>query len=225
MSKTVAIMQPYLLPYIGYFQLINQVDEFIILDNVQYIRRGWINKNKILINNQEVTFTFPVNKSPQDTLIFDCSYKSLDEAQEKLIKTIQINYSKSPNAQTLINLLNKGFKSNTSNVSEFNSIMLKNICDYLGINTPLINCSDIIPSTTNKGQLYIIEICKKRSADLYINLPGGKNLYNQETFDKNDLKLKFIEADKNIEKLSIIHLIANFSKNDIQMMLDKFSIT
>lgn len=114
-----AIMQPYFFPYIGYFQLIHAVDKFIILDDVNYINRGWINRNKIIINGEAKWFTLSLDKASQNKLIKEINISSKDVFHEKLLKTLKIFYGKAPYFNQVYDLLNKLFKIENYNLSSF----------------------------------------------------------------------------------------------------------
>jgi hypothetical protein len=92
----IAIMQPYLFPYIGYWQLINMVDEFILLDDVSFITRGYINRNSILLNGKDYLFSIPSNKPSQNKLIKDTQLKFFDKDKINFLKTINMAYKKAP---------------------------------------------------------------------------------------------------------------------------------
>ena len=99
-----AIMQPYIFPYIGYFQLINAVDKFVIRDDVNFIMRGWINRNRILVNDSDSLFSIPVEKASQNTLTSDCVLADL-RVTGKLLKSIEHYYKKATTFKYCIEVL------------------------------------------------------------------------------------------------------------------------
>ncbi|WP_338766589.1 WbqC family protein [Bernardetia sp. ABR2-2B] len=229
-----AIMQPYIFPYIGYFQLINAVDKFVIYDDVNYINKGWINRNKILVNNNETLFTIPLQKASQNKKIREIEINYTQKGINKFIKTIQNSYSKAPNyskVSTFIEdiLLHKMYK----NISELNTYSIKQICNYLNITTPIIDSSSIYENEELKAQYRILDICKKEKATVYINPIGGKEIYDKPLFEKQNIDLFFIKSEPVIYSqykenfvpfLSIIDIMMFNSKETIQYFLSKYQL-
>jgi len=195
----IAIQQPYFYPYLGYFQLIKSVDKFVFFNDVQYIRRGWINRNRI---SENFYLSVPIKKSSQKTLINKIEISYDNNWHYKHCKSLEVKYGKYceknpvylfykniPKYKFLVDLLK-------------NSI--KNVCDVLEIKTEFVDSEiiDIDENIRNKDR--IIEICSRLKAKDYYNLPGGKKLYNKEDFRKNNIKLKFIDTSKIKNKFSIL---------------------
>ena len=217
MSK-IAIMQPYLFPYIGYWQLINAVDIFVILDDVNYINKGFINRNFLLINNQKFKFTLELKSASQNKLIKDIN---IGNNSEKILKTILFAYRKSPYFENAYDIVKESLEGiNGSNLSDilFNSISKVN--SYLGIKTKLSRSSDIIPKNNLKGQDKIIEICKNLNASSYLNNISGAKLYSSSDFKKNDIQLKFIKAKITRYKQFNNNFVPNLSFIDLAMFND-----
>lgn len=225
----VGIMQPYLFPYIGYFQLINAVDKFIIHDDVQYIKGGWINRNRIQINDKDHLFTFSLKKDSSvkniNTRLFSDQF-----IKEKtyLLRLIQNNYKKAPYFSDTYDLLLKILDFKELNISSFITNSLELICNYLKIKTPFYLSSELNKNNKLKGQDRVINICQTLKAKIYINPIGGKILYSKEEFKKNNISLFFLQT-KNINyghnkqpfisNLSIIDVIMFNSKEKIEKML------
>ena len=201
-----AIMQPYLFPYLGYFQLINSVDTFIILDDVNYITRGWINRNKIMINGAEKYITIPLEKQSQNKLICDQYFYWDDQWKNKILKSIRHAYGKALfycEIFPMINFLfeNKGHQS----LSEFNYQCLKTISDRLEINVKYNFSSKCDSATDKKNSKRIVNLCQKFHTDIYVNAIGGKELYTQKDF--YPITLRFIKRLDNENNLSIIDIL------------------
>lgn len=188
----IAIMQPYFFPYIGYFQLINLVDEFVVYDDVNYINRGWINRNKICVSGNEKYIQVPLNKVSQNKLIKDISVVSEDKWKQKIIKTVEFNYKKSPFFNKVITLLTEVLYSSYSSIAELNLIGIKAVVQFLNIQTHIIETSTNFSNSSLKGQDRILDICQQQKAETYINPIGGRDLYNKELFEVNNLTLKFL---------------------------------
>lgn len=229
----VAIMQPYLFPYLGYFQLINAVDVFVILDDVQYIKGGWINRNKILFNNEGVLFTISVKKDSYKKLINQRSYKfdNFSKEKEDFFKRIEIIYKKSPYFSEIMDKIYEIFNYSSSNVAEFNSNSIKIICSYLGIDTKLIISSQLDKKNYLSAKERINEICKVLGADYLINPMGGINLYPKNMFQEKGIIIKFLRMNdvkypqfdgEFVPFLSIIDVLMFNSKDKINELLDEY---
>lgn len=187
-------MQPYFLPYISYFQLINAVDMFVIYDDVNYINKGWINRNYYLSDNNKQLFTLPLLGASQNKKINEIDLFEFDKFKKNFLKGIELTYKKSPYYQATIKVINDILNYNGINLSEFIFESLQKINSYLSITTILIPSSSIYQNTNLKAQERIIDICKKEQATHYINPIGGVELYAQEKFEAENLNLKFIKT-------------------------------
>lgn len=233
----IAIMQPYFLPYIGYYQLINSVDKFIIYDDVNYIKQGWINKNNLLSNNLISSFVIPLDSPSSFNQIRNTKINpnQYEFWKIKILKTLNQNYRKAPYFNKCYELFLDiiDIKNLDISISELNYISLKKISNYLEINTEIIKSSTQYNNSELKAQERIIDICKKEKAEVYINLIGGIELYNKIDFKASNIDLFFIKTDEIYYKqfndnfipfLSIIDVIMFNSVNEIKKMLNKFSL-
>jgi hypothetical protein len=192
----IAVMQPYFFPYLGYFKLIDSVDIFVFFDDVQYIRRGWINRNKIRIK-EPFWLTVPVKKCSIKTLIN--KVKIDDSWSNETLLTFKTMYGKSVTNHPLFSYYSSLYNYNMLCPMLCDSI--KWMSNFLNIKTKFIY-SSTIPSE-KKRQDRILDICKKLEATHYYNLPGGKDLYDEKTFEKEGIKLEFINTD-HYKRISII---------------------
>lgn len=225
------IMQPYLFPYLGYFQLIEAVDKFIIYDDVNYIVRGWINRNQILHLNQPFLFTLPLKKASRNKRINEIVIsETYIEWKTKFMRTLSNNYSKAPYFDDCLAIIETILSCNTTNLSQFIQNSLKLICNYLHISTRFIESSSKYSNQNMKGQNRIIDICKYEGAATYINLFGGKTLYSDLIFNQNLINLYFLKSNiveytqftkHFIPNLSIIDTMMFNSVVDIRSMLKK----
>jgi len=229
-----AIMQPYFMPYIGYFQLINSVDKFVIYDNIQYTKKGWINRNRILSNGKDKLITIPIKK---DSDYLNVVERELSESwgkdKIKMLNVIRSSYFKAPYYQETSELISKCLNNSEVNLFRFiyESIILIN--DYLEIKTPIVISSTIEADHTLKSQDKVLSICKKQNADVYINSIGGVELYDKEVFKQNNIELNFIKSNplqykqfdnEFVPWLSIIDIMMFNSKEQIKKYLNNYTL-
>ena len=190
------IMQPYFFPYIGYFQLINAVDTFVIYDNIKYTKKGWINRNRFLQNGKDVLFTLPLRKD-SDFLNVKDRYLADSFDKQKLIAQLRAAYLKSSEYKYAMPVIENCILYANDNLFDYIFHSVKNICNYLNIKTNFCVSSHInIDHESLKGQDKVIEICKKMDATTYINAIGGQELYSKDIFRDSGIELKFIQSDK-----------------------------
>lgn len=193
---TLAIMQPYFFPYIGYFQLLNAVDKFIIYDDVNYINRGWINRNRISLNGQSHTFTIPISKASQNKRIIDLNLSDDLKWKNKLLLTFKHAYRKAPFFDLTFPKVERIINYNDDNLSSFIHNSIVELKVILGISTEIISSSTKYENENLSGQERIIDICLKENADHYLNPIGGMELYSNTSFEKNNIKLGFLQTDE-----------------------------
>tara|TARA_R110000796_G_scaffold4997_8_gene18933 strand:+ start:2060 stop:2767 length:708 start_codon:yes stop_codon:yes gene_type:complete len=234
MSKRVAIMQPYFLPYVGYFHLINSVDEFVIYDNIQYTKKGWINRNKILVNGKDKLISLPLKKDSDYLNVVDreLSY-TWDIEKLKLLNLLKSSYRKSPEYEIVFPIIEKCILFPESNLFSFILNTLTTLNYYLEINTKITTSSTIDIDHSLKSQDKVIAICKNLQATTYINAIGGQELYNVKDFKDKGLNLNFIKSPqlnykqyKNdfIPWLSILDVLFFNRKQDIIKYLNKYTL-
>lgn len=227
------IMQPYFLPYLGYWQLLAMVDKYIVLDDVNYIKGGWINRNRILINGKVSYITVPVYGASPNKKINELELFQKEKTFKRLYKTVNMGYKKAPYHQKTMYLLEQILTYEGQNLSDFLIHTIKIICRYLEINTELILASDIDPEKKLKGKERVIFLGKKLKTDEYINAEGGVNLYDKWEFEKNNIKLWFLKsqiskypqfAESFVGGLSILDVLMFNSKEDISRMLREYRL-
>lgn len=206
----IAIMQPYFFPYIGYYQLINSVDTFYCYDNVAFIKKGWINKNKIISNGNEYSFTIPLKNVSQNRNINEHFVSDeFSKWKENFYKTLYNTYNKSPHYSDVLSIVEASL--NNTNVSDITYCSLEMVCKYIGINTTFKKSSEIVGLTSTKGQK-LIDICHIVGADTYINSIGGQALYTKEQFKKNNIDLFFLHCNDPCGYTSMIDLLMKNGK-------------
>lgn len=232
----VAIMQPYLFPYIGYFQLIHSVDTFVTLDNVNFIKKGWINKNQILAHEHIQKIQLPVSKISQNRWINQHEFHELETALSKLVLQCEQAYSKQQGFQKLNQLLQQHGEFKTNNVADFLHQSIQVVSLELGLTAQFLKASDIEVAEDLAGQERILAICNKLNATEYINLPGGRALYNEEKFRERKLKLSFLSPkletyqqqkvnSEFVPYLSILDILANCNSDLITEQVTNYDLT
>ncbi|GAX62970.1 hypothetical protein SCALIN_C45_0128 [Candidatus Scalindua japonica] len=225
-----AIMQPYLFPYVGYFQLINAVDTFVIYDDVNYIKQGWINRNYILINGKKHLISLGVNGASSFKLINEIK---IGTNRDKLVKTIFQSYIKAPYFEEVFPVIKESLLFQDDNLAKYITNNLKKIADILNIKTEFIVSSGLENDKNLKGQDKVLDICKMLKTSTYINATGGYELYSREKFKKNHIDLYFIKAKKITYKqfnndfvpnLSIIDLLMFNSRSEVQRLLNEYEL-
>ena len=229
----VGIMQPYFLPYMGYFQLINAVDTFVLHDNVKFTKKGWIHRNRILVGGKTKLFTVPLEKG-SDALSISERALAGGVASKKLDKTIRVigsAYRKALYYDQAMPVLRECFSAKEMNLFDFIYFSIKNITEYLGIKTKIVKSSRLGISPEDKGQARVLSICRKLKAEIYINPEGGKTLYTPSVFLENGVELHFLKmsdieynqfSGKFVPKLSIIDVMMHNSKEQILDMLKAY---
>jgi hypothetical protein len=226
-------MQPYFFPYIGYFQLIANSDVFVIYDDVNFIKKGWINRNTILVNNTPYLFSIPLQNVSQNKLINEIFISDLDKWKTDLLKTISLSYKKAPFYQDVYPLIEKIISFDELNLALYIQNSLQNLCEYLNLNTKLIMSSEIVKNNDLRGENKIIDICLQLGANHYINPIGGIELYSKEDFKNNDIILNFIKSksidykqfdNEFVAWLSIIDVLMFNSKSDVVRMLNQYDL-
>ena len=226
----VAIMQPYFFPYIGYFQLINAVDIFIVYDDVNFIKQGWITRNSILLNKKKHSFILEVVGASSFKKIKEIT---LGKNNKKLLKTIEQEYKKAPFFSVVFPIIQEILLNDENDLSKFLIFSLQKICGYLQIDTVFRISSEIDKNKELKGQDKVIAICKKLEATNYINAIGGQELYDKDTFNKNKISLNFIKSqlvhytqfnNDFIPWLSIVDVLMFNSVKDVKLMLNQYEV-
>lgn len=227
-------MQPYLFPYIGYWQLINAIDQFVVYDNIQFSKRGWFHRNNILLNGQKILFTVPLKK---DSDVLNVSERFLADNAEKTVEKIcaQIRdaYRKAPFFEEVYPQVEAILKYKEKNLFLYIFNSIKELCRLLGIDTPIIVSSTIDINHGLKSQEKVLAIAKAMNATGYLNPIGGTELYECSPFEANGVELMFLKSklpeyrqygELFIPYLSIIDVMMFNSKGQIRKMLDEYTI-
>lgn len=229
----IAIMQPYLFPYMGYFQLINAVDKFVLFDDVNYINRGWINRNRILVQGKAHLFTLPLKKAGQNNKINEIYITEKDKWSKRFLRTVETTYRKAPFFEDMFETLRRSLNCSRELLGEFVRHTLSTMCAYLEIDTAIIKTSAVYGNQDLKGQDRIVDICAKEGASEYVNAAGGQELYNRDAFDNKGISLKFIRTGdisysqfngEFVPGLSIIDVMMFNGKEQTRKMLQNYAL-
>ena len=227
-------MQPYFMPYMGYFQLISSVDEFIIYDNIQYTKKGWINRNRISVNGKDQFITIPIKK---DSDYLDVSERMISDnwgkEKYKILNIIKSFYGKAPNFKEAYGVIEDCLNIEEENLFNFIYETILIINNFLDIKTKIIISSDIDIDHNLRSKNKVIEICKNRDAEIYVNSIGGISLYDKEEFKDNGIILNFIKSNpikyqqsnsEFIPWLSIVDVMMFNSKEKIKEYLKEYTL-
>jgi hypothetical protein len=224
------IMQPYFFPYIGYWQLLNYVDTYVVYDDVNYIKGGWINRNFILANGKKSLLTLQLKKASPNKLINEIE---IGDNFNKKLKTISQAYSKAPFFDSIFPIIESLFMSSESNLAFFLFESIKKISEYLEIETSILLSSSLQKDNSLSGQDKIVNICQKLEADTYVNAIGGQDLYSKNIFLENNIKLDFLKSNsieypqfnnEFIANLSMIDVLMFNSPSQIKEYLSRFEL-
>ena len=226
-----AIMQPYLFPYIGYYQLIHAVDSFVVYDDVNFIKGGWINRNYILSNGKPTWFRVPLVKASPNKKINEIRVNFDSQWYAKLAKTLEQSYCKATYFAEVFPLIRATFSDSYETIDAMAFQSLKSISDFLDIDTRFVRTSRIYNNQHLKGQDRVIDICRKECADTYINASGGRTLYSPAAFDEVGIKLYFLQStvcryeqtSKSFyPNLSIIDVLMHYGRKQTQQLLNNY---
>lgn len=231
-----AIMQPYLFPYIGYFQLVAAVDKFVIYDDVNFIKSGWINRNNVLINKKSNLFTVPLNKASSYTLINETkiNLKFYNIWKVKFLRSLEQSYKKSPYFTEVYNLIENVLEIKENDlISELAVNSIKEVSKYLQLKTEICETSGIYNNKTKSGQERVLDICRIEKASQYINPIGGMELYSKHSFKEKGIVLNFIKSkpiiyaqfDNNFYPwLSIIDVLMFNPISEVNKMINQYEL-
>lgn len=234
MHRTVSMMQPYLFPYLGYFQLIATSDAFVLGDDLQYVKGSWINRNRVLCDGQPKLISFPLKKASHlGTIRERWLCDEFDKEAAALLRRISQLYARAPHRDEVLGLLREILGNPERNLAAFNEHSIRRICQYLGIDTPIHRASDFAIEPGIDKQERVIQTMEKLQGQLYINPIGGMDLYCPQRFGERGLQLRFLQMNEFsyrqfkepfVPALSIIDVLMFNSRDEVRDMLDRFSL-
>lgn len=229
------IMQPYFFPYIGYWQLMNAVDKYILYDNIQYTKNSWIRRNRILVNGKDFLFTLPIKKESDYLDIKDRHIcENSKKEKQKILNIIKNTYKNAPYFNDTFVIIENILKNSDDNLFNYIYYSIMLIKEYLEIPTEIIISSNVDINHELKSQDKVIALCNKMKATEYYNAIGGMELYSYDVFKKNGIVLSFLRTKDDIlykqfnnefvPNLSIIDVMMFNSKDEIKDMLKQYEL-
>ncbi|MGY0392964.1 WbqC family protein [Bizionia sp. KMM 8389] len=232
----VAIMQPYFMPYLGYLALIDHVDKFILFDTSQFIRHGWIERNKLLkLDGDTMYFKVPLVKHKRDTIIKDVCINNTLNWQQKIISQLDHYKKKAPYYKNVLAMLHQIFDEEYTSIVHLNKKALQVLCNYIGITTPISVWSEmkVEIEEVKAPDEWALQICKALKYDAYVNLPGGRSFFDAQKYEKEGISLSFLEIEPTEYKqfsnvfmpfLSIIDVLMFNGKEEVKEMLNQYKL-
>jgi len=193
------IMQPYLFPYIGYFQLINHVERWIAFDDVQYISKGWVNRNRIIHPDNEKQWqyiTVPAKKHSRSTKINEIEITDNVDWKSEIIGKLSIYKKKAPNYSITKEFVEECLSFDADNLSDFIINAIRQTCAYVDINTKIDVQSEmglVIQDVAHPGQ-WALKISEQCGASEYVNPYNGASIFAKQEFDARGIKLRFLKS-------------------------------
>ena len=227
------IMQPYFIPYIGYWQLMNAVDKYVIYDDVNFIKGGWINRNRILVNGEPKYFNVPMLGASPYKLINEVGVNNDRKLTDKNLRALEWAYRKAPYYGDVFPLMERVLESGKDDIASYIAESFRIIGEYLDIKTEFIISSDLEKDCEQKGQDKVLSICKLLGATEYYTAIGGQELYSFEDFKAQDITLKFLKTSDIVYEqfgnefqpnLSIVDVMMFNSREQVQQMLNEYTL-
>lgn len=209
-------------------------DEYILYDDVNYIKGGWINRNRIKINGQASYYGIHIRKASQNKKINELELSMGKEEKEKLIRKVETAYAKAPYKKEAMELFSDTIYYDETNLAKFLAYSNRRIAEYMGITTNILSATELQLDHTHRAQQRIIDICLERGCDEYVNAIGGKKLYDQKSFEDVGISLSFLRMDEDIvypqgkgeflPGLSILDVLMYNSKEEVQALLKRYTL-
>lgn len=228
---SVAIMQPYFFPYIGYFQLIEKVDNFVFYDDVSFIKKGWINRNQILLNGEPFLFTIPLIKQSQNKEIREIEVLWGKEFPQKFLSQLSSAYKKAPYYSEFLPYIEELFSNKAESISDLAIQSIQIVYHFLGLEQNWSRSSQTGISKDFERSDRLIEITKSLGSTNYINPINGQNLYDKAYFKEKEIDLSFllpnissypqVQTKRFVPNLSILDLLFNLEK---ELIIEKIHL-
>lgn len=231
-TVTLGIMQPYFLPYIGYWQLLAAVDRFVVYDNIQYTKKGWINRNRFLRGGADAPFTLPLKKGSNCLDVRD-RWLADDFTPATLLNPFREAYRKAPQFDSVFPLIETIVITAPRNLFDYLLHSLRVTATYLEITTPIVVSSTVPIDHSLKSGEKVLAMCEALGADRYVNTSGGRALYSPEPFASAGVELKFIHTrpvtypqfgQPFVPGLSIVDVMMFNPRDAVRRMLDEYDL-
>ncbi len=232
--KSLAVMQPYFFPYLGYFQLIDSVDKFVCFDDVNYIKKGWINRNQILVNGRAHIFTVPLVGASQNKKINELELSEYSSWCFGFLKMVRLNYTRSSQFELVYPWLEDVLNRRYIGISDLNYNTTIEVLKFLGLDFQKVQASSM--SYNNDcliAQERILDICFQEKVGRYVNAIGGQGLYQKEVFSERNVHLTFLKSNtisyqqkSNIfvPNLSILDVLFNVPRHEVLLLLKNYEL-
>lgn len=226
----IGIMQPYFMPYIGYWQLMAAVDTYVVYDDVNYIKGGWVARNNILLNGQKHMFTITLNGASPNKLFNEISIK---DDFKKFSRLIESAYRKAPYYEEVCALMDKIYSYEDKSLGAFLMHSFQVVLDYMDINTKLVLSSTIAKDNSLRGKDKVKHICHLLGADTYYNAIGGQELYDKNDFKADGVDLYFVQTNLTpyaqlgnefVPGLSMIDVLMFNSPTEVKQLLTNYKL-
>ena len=230
-----SIMQPYLFPYIGYFQLIAASDRFVFYDDVNYIKQGWINRNRILERGRALTFSVPLQGASSFTPI----YKTMIDQRQykrwktKFLQTLTLNYRKAPHHKEALRLVQAVLEEEVDNIADLAANSVLAVAKYLELPGTIVKTSRLYDNGDLRSSERVLDICQREGASTYLNAIGGQEIYSPEQFRAAGFELKFVRSrqigypqfgQEFVPHLSIIDVLMFTTRDEARCLLQEYDL-
>jgi hypothetical protein len=231
----IAIMQPYVFPYLGYFQLLHAADRFLLFDDVNFIKKGWINRNRILLQGEPYTFTIPIQDVSQNRTIKDSMISPDPAWKQKLLANIRHAYLKAPLFNEVYPSIEEMIGKAEGSIAGLAERSIRWAAERLSLTATIQRTSDLAIAPTIKGQERILAICSQLGASMYINPANGAELYDADAFASHGVALRFLRmdadvqydqvgSDRHVPALSIIDVLMNCTQEQVLASMARYRI-
>lgn len=187
-----AIMQPYFFPYVGYFQLMHAVDRFVYYDDVAFRKQGWINRNRMLVQGRPAFFTVPLEDASSFRKIYETRIAPGEDWKKKMLRSFQVSYGRAPFFTPTMSLLQRVLEQDHADIASLSRASVEAVCDHLALPTTRVPSSAAYANADLSGVDRVLDICHREGATTYVNLPGGRDLYNADVFRERGIALCFL---------------------------------
>jgi WbqC-like protein family len=208
------------------------VNTFVLYDNIQFTKKGWINRNRFLLNGKDELFTIPVKKD-SDFLNVVQRFVATDFDRDKLLNRLAASYRKAPQFDSVFPVVTAIVQAEYSNLFEYIQHSIRTTAAFLGITTPIVVSSSIAIDHQLRAEAKVLALCKAMGADTYVNPIGGLELYSKEQFREQGIALKFAQTrpisypqfnGAFVPNLSILDVMMFNSPVAIRAMLDEYDL-
>lgn len=227
-------MQPYTFAYVPYFQLVGWADTFVIYDDVNFIKRGWINRNNILVNGEPSLFSIPLIKASQNRLINEIELSDFGAWRDKFTRSLHLAYGKAPHFSVTMEVIEGCIGQDHRTIADLAESTIRTVSGHLGFDTQFVRSSEVDHDRSLGGQDRILAICKELGAEVYVNPINGRELYDQDTFEEAGIGLFFIESHVTpyqqgdisifVPHLSIIDSLMFNTNEELNAMMQQYKL-